>query len=158
MRPHSGKSLVALLTALQILSPGLARAYRQSGDSTGNAQKATAGATIKLLTDPEGVDFAPFVQSVYISVKRAWFGGMGSAVEKGAKGIVEIQFRIQQDGKVPGDSVKVLASSGPKEYEYAVLNGLRDAAPFDHLPSKFSQPFVELRMTFYYNVPVPKPN
>jgi hypothetical protein len=31
-----------------------------------------------------------------------------------------------------------------------------ESAPFSHLPEKFSQPFVELRLVFYYNFPIPQ--
>jgi TonB family protein len=81
---------------------------------------------------------------------------MPSSVENGDKGVVSIQFRVQQNGKVPFDSMKIISSSGKKEFDDASLNAIRNVAPFDHLPSKFSQPFVELRMTFYYNTAIPK--
>jgi hypothetical protein len=32
----------------------------------------------------------------------------------------------------------------------------RETAPFSHLPENFSQPFIELRFTFYYNLPIPQ--
>jgi TonB family protein len=146
--PSSGaKRLVAiaLMTAIQLLLPKLSP-----------AQKATVGAAIEMRTDAEGVDFGPFKQSVYLSVKGEWFATMPSSVEKGDKGVVSIQFRVQQNGKVPFDSTKIISSSGKKEFDDASLNAIRNVAPFDHLPSKFSQPFVELRMTFYYNIAIPK--
>jgi hypothetical protein len=36
------------------------------------------------------------------------------------------------------------------------LQGLQEAAPFNHLPEKFSKPFIVLRFTFYYNLPIPR--
>jgi TonB family protein len=147
---------LALMTATQILPPEPSLPYLQSSDSARNTQRVTAAAAIELRTDTEGVDFGPFMQSVHRSVKREWFAGMPPSVEKGDKRIVSIQFRVQQDGKVPGDSLKVVSSSGRKEFDDAGLNAIRNVAPFDHLPSKFSQPFVELRMTFYYNIAPPR--
>src|SRR2546425_366448 len=69
----AGKRLVALtlMTAIQILPPEFALAYPQSSDSTRSTQRATAAA-IEILTHTEGVDFRPFMQSVYRSVKREW--------------------------------------------------------------------------------------
>jgi TonB family protein len=147
-----------LMTAMQILhlQPVLAYPPLQSSDSIRNTQKATTAASIELLTDTQGVDFGPFMQSVYRSVKREWFAGMPPSIEKGDKGIVSIQFRVQQDGKVPADSLKVVSSSGKKEFDDASLNAIHNVAPFDHLASKFSQPFVELRMIFYYNTAPPR--
>jgi TonB family protein len=96
------------------------------------------------------------MQSVYRPVRRECFAGMPHSIEKGEKGIVSIEFRVQQDGKVPADSLKILSSSGKKELDDASLNAIHNVAPFDYLPSKFSQPFVELRMIFYYNTAPPR--
>jgi TonB family protein len=154
--------VLTLLTTTQVLPPNPAlanpvdHATPQSSDSTGNTKKAIVGAAIEIRTDTEGVDFAPFMRSVYRSVKREWLAGMPPSVEKGDKGVVTIQFRVQQDGNVSDDSLKVVSSSSKKEYDDASLRAIRNVAPFDHLPSKFSQPFVELRMIFYYNIAPPK--
>ena len=158
MSSFAGKYLIALglMTALQIPPSQPSLASLQSSNSTRTTQKATAAAAIEMLTDAEGVDFGSFLQSVYRSVKREWFSAMAPSVQKENKGIVTIQFRVQQDGKVPDDSLKVVSNSGEKEFEYAALNAIRNMRPFEHLPSKFSQPFVELRMIFYYNTPPPK--
>lgn len=156
--PHFiGKQLfaLALLTVIQIFPPEPSVAYLQSSDSTRNTPSAAMG-PIELLTPPEGLDFAPFMHSVYVSIKREWFAGMPPSLEKGNKGVVSIRFEVQQDGKVPGDSLKIEFSSGKKELDDAGLNAVRNAAPFDHLPAKFSQTFIELRMTFYYNLAPPK--
>jgi hypothetical protein len=60
MPPSGAKRLVALalMTAIQLLLPKLSP-----------AQKATVGAAIEMRTDAEGVNFGPFKQSVYLSVK-----------------------------------------------------------------------------------------
>jgi TonB family protein len=157
MQPFFVKLLVALafLTVTQTVPPEPSLAHLQSSDSTGNTPGAAMG-PIELLTPTEGLDFNPFMRSSYLSIKREWFAGMPPSVEKGEKGIVVIQFEVQQDGKLPDDSLRVKASSGKKELDNASLNAIRNAAPFDHLPSKFSQPLVDLRMTFYYNVAPPK--
>jgi TonB family protein len=147
MPSFDGRRLVALVlmtaTLLSLQNPSF-------------AQKATVAATIEMRSDAGGVDFGPFMQSAYRSVKREFLAVVPASVEKGDKGIVSIQFRVQQDGKVPFDSLKIVSSSGKKEFDDAGLNAIRNIAPFDHLPSKFSQPFIELRMTFYYNTVAPK--
>jgi TonB family protein len=121
-------------------------------------QKATAGADIEMRTDTEGVDFGPYMKSLYMSIKREWFAGMPPSVEKGEKGTVTVQFRVLRDGKVPEDFLKVVFSSEKKDLDEASLQAVRKAAPFDHLPEKYSQPFIELRMTFQYNVAPQKPH
>ena len=163
MSSFARKLLVALvlMTAIQILpQPALANpahpATQQSSDSTRNAQKGTAGGSIEMRTDTEGVDFNSYLRALYLSVRKTWYAEMPPSAEKGDKGVVTIQFRVQQDGKIPDDFLKVVFSSSKKEFDNAGLHAIRDAAPFDHLPSKFSQPFVELRMIFYYNTAPPR--
>jgi hypothetical protein len=57
----AGKYLVALgfVTALQILSSQPSLASLQSSDSARTLPKATAAASIEMLTDAEGVDLGP---------------------------------------------------------------------------------------------------
>ncbi|MGB7728889.1 MAG: energy transducer TonB [Candidatus Acidiferrum sp.] len=105
-------------------------------------------------TDTEGIDFRHFNLSVNQSVKRKCYERMPPSIKKGVEGRVSVQFRIQQDGKLPDGFMKVLLSSGVKEIDEASLTAIHDAAPFDHLPSGFSQPFVELLMEFLYNLEV----
>ena len=62
-----------------------------------------------------------------------------------------MEFRVLQDGNVTKDSLKITASSRKSDLDAASLQKVREAAPFSHLPEKFTQPFVELRFTFYYN-------
>jgi TonB family protein len=154
----AGKHLLTLglMAALQIFPSQPSPASLQSSDSSKAPPKATAAAAIVMLTNTEGVDFGPFLRSVYLSIKHEWLSAMAPSIERGNKGIVTIQFRIQQDGNVPDDFLKVVSNSGEKEFEYAARNAIRNMRPFEHLPSKFPQPFVELRMIFYYNTPPPK--
>jgi hypothetical protein len=53
-------------------------------------------------------------------------------------------------------SLSVIASSNKSDFDAASLHGIQEAAPFKHLPEKFSKPFIVLRFTFYYNVPIPQ--
>jgi Gram-negative bacterial TonB protein C-terminal len=73
------------------------------------------------------------MQSVYRPVRRECFAGMPHSIEKGEKGIVSIEFRVQQDGKVPADSLKILSSSGKEELDDASLNAIHN--DLFHLPS-----------------------
>jgi outer membrane biosynthesis protein TonB len=47
--------------------------------------------------------------------------------------------------------------SGKDELDTASLPAVREAEPFKPLPEKFSQPFILLRITFYYNLKPPTP-
>ena len=50
----------------------------------------------------------------------------------------------------------MVSRSEKKDFDAASLRAIREAAPFEHLPEKFSQPFIVLRFHFYYNLPLPK--
>ena len=109
-----------------------------------------------MLSDTEGVDFNPYLREVYLSVKKTWFANMPPSIEKGQQGKNIVEFRVLQDGNVPKDSLKMVLSSEKSDFDTASLQGIREAAPFNHLPEKLSQPFIVLRFTFYYNLPVPR--
>ena len=82
---------------------------------------------------------------------------MPPSVEKGEQGVNSVEFHILQNGTVPKDSVKMGFQSGKTALDAASLQAVREAAPINHLPDKFSQPFIVLRITFYYNVKPPNP-
>jgi TonB family protein len=147
MPSHVAKSLLALvlLATGQLLAP-----------TYSPAQGYATTAFIELLTPPEGQDFGPFIRSVYVSIKRELFANMPESIKLGEKGIVSIQLRVGRDGRLAADLPKVVAASGHKELTETALTAVRKASPFNELPEEFSQPFVDLRMTFYYNVDPPK--
>jgi TonB family protein len=125
--------------------------------SNAPAPHAKAAAGLELLTDPEGVDFNTCLREIYLSVRKSWYEIMPPSVEKGNQGVNAVQFRILRDGSVPEDSVELTYHSGKEDFDKASLQAVREAAPFNHLPEKFSQPFIALRITFYYNVKPPTP-
>jgi TonB family protein len=142
-----------LLAATPILLSQRALAYPSQDMPPQSSNAPTAGIAIVLLTDPKGADVEPFVQSLRVSVKRKWHEGIPASARRGDKGRVAVEFRVQQDGKLVDGSVKVSSSSGKKDLDEAGVNAIRAAAPFGPLPDKFSQPFIEMRIYFYYNTP-----
>ena len=122
----------------------------------GSPSKGVAGCGIEMRTDTEGVDFNSYIRDVYLSVKKRWFANMPPSVEKGQQGTNTIEFHVLQDGSVPKDSIKMVVSSEKSDFDAASLQGIQEASPFNHLPEKFSKPFIVLRFMFYYNVPIPR--
>jgi TonB family protein len=120
------------------------------------ASRATAGCAIIMLSDTEGVDFNFYLRDVYLSVKKRWFANMPPSVEKGQQGTNTVEFRVLRDGTVPRDSLKMTVRSEKSDFDAASIEGIQEAAPFGHLPEKFSKPSIVLRFTFYYNLSVPK--
>jgi hypothetical protein len=111
-----------------------------------------ARSSLEMLTETEGIDFNAYLRTVYISVRQNWFAVMPPSVEKGEQGVNTVEFRIMQDGKIPADFVRLTVHSGKEDLDRASLTAIHALVPVDHLPEKFSQPFIALRITFYYNM------
>jgi outer membrane biosynthesis protein TonB len=118
-----------------------------------NVGRAACG--MEMLTDTGGVDFNSYLRELYISVKKRWFANMPPSIEKGQKGINAVEFRVTQDGNLAKEFPKIVFGS-ESDFNAASLQAVREAAPFNHLPGKFSKPFIEVRFTFYYNVAPPR--
>jgi TonB family protein len=89
-------------------------------------------------------------------VKKRWYANMPPSIEKGQQGTNTIEFLVLQDGSVPKDSLRMVENSGKSDFDAASLQGVREVMPFNPLPAPFSKPFIVLRFTFYYNVPIPR--
>lgn len=106
---------------------------------------------IELITDPEGVNFNEYLRGVCLSVRQKWLENMPPSAVLGDQGINVVEFRILQNGSVPQDFVKMVLKSEKSELDTASLRAIREAGTFSHLPEKFSQPFILLRIMFYYD-------
>jgi TonB family protein len=134
-------------------------AFKSNQDApqqNGSVLRGNAACVLEMRTDTEGVDFNSYLRDVYLSVKKRWLANMPSSLEKGQQGKNTVEFRVLQDGSVPKDSVKIVLSSEKSDFDAASLQGVREAAPFSHLPESFSKPYIVVRFTFYYNLPIPR--
>jgi TonB family protein len=156
------KPLIALvlLASLQPLTLRTALAL-QSKDVSPQSQepiqkKPQIGSGIQLLSDTQGVDFNSYLQTMYLSVKYKWQSVLPPSVGSGEQGRNTVQFRVLQDGTVPEEFLKLVFSSEKKDLDEASMQAIRKAAPFSHLPEKYSAPFIILRFTFAYNTALEK--
>ncbi len=115
---------------------------------------ATAYGGLEMLTPTEGVDFTSYLARVYASVKRNWFAVMPQSVWLGDRGVVSLQFKIMRDGGVPAGEPVLVRSSRKEPLDRAAVSSVRTSNPFEPLPPAFSAPYIELRFTYFYNVPV----
>ena len=148
--------LVATLVSISLLTVGTvifpnSDVAQCAGPTPKHVQ---TGCGLEMLTDTEGIDFNTYLRTVYISIRQNWYAIMPPSVQAGQQGVNKVAFRVMQDGKVPEDFVKLAVHSGKEELDRASLVAIRAtaAAPFSHLPEKFSHPFIALRVTFYYNM------
>jgi len=122
----------------------------------GGGRGGTAGAGIQLLTDTEGVDFNDYLRRVYITVKQNWFAVMPPSVQLGDQGVVSLQFKIMRGGTVPDGDPQRVFGSGKEPLDRAAISSIRASNPFPQLPPQFKGPYIELRFTYYYNLPIPQ--
>jgi TonB family protein len=122
------------------------------GESLNNPAGPTKNATaLELLSDPNGVDFAPYLIRVLSAVKRNWQAVIPESARLGRRGKVAIQFAISKDGSVP--KLVISAASGTDALDRAAVAGISASNPFPPLPDEFRGGQLRLQMVFAYNIP-----
>jgi len=109
------------------------------------------GSNMQLLTDPQGVDFRPYLIRILASVKQHWQAVMPESVKLGRRGKVAIQFSISRDGGVP--KLVIAEASGAEALDRAAVAGISASVPFPPLPTEFKGDRIVLQMNFAYNMP-----
>lgn len=109
---------------------------------------------LEMLTPTEGVDFTHYLARVLASVKRNWYAVIPESAKLGEKGIVVLEFRIMKNGAVPYAEPALRRGSGREPLDRAAMASIRASNPFEPLPGAFSGPFIALRFTFLYNLPI----
>jgi outer membrane biosynthesis protein TonB len=124
------------------------------GGGRGRGGGPSAGNAVTILTPTEGVDFNSYINRLIAKVKQNWYTVMPESVYLGDKGIVSITFRINRDGSFPGENLNLERTSGKDPLDTAALSSIRTSNPFEPLPPQFKGPYIELRFTYFYNIPV----
>ena len=109
------------------------------------------GSNMQLLTDPQGVDFRPYLMRILASVKQHWLSVMPESVRLGRRGKVAIQFSISREGGVP--KLVIAEASGAEALDRAAVAGISASVPFPPLPAEFKGDRIVLQMNFAYNMP-----
>ena len=115
---------------------------------------AQAGNGVTILTPTEGVDFQSYINRLLAKLKQNWVAVMPESFYLGDKGIVAISFRINRDGSFPGESLSIDRTSGKEPLDIAAASAIRATSPFEPLPPQFKGPNLDLRIGFYYNIPI----
>jgi len=109
--------------------------------------------SVEILTSTGGVDFRGYVAELRGKVTRKWFAVMPEAAQLGNKGKVVVRFQIQKDGTQLAKEPTIEFSSDSVPLDKAALSAVRSSAPFHHLPEALDGRYIELRLTFLYNLP-----
>jgi TonB family protein len=124
------------------------------GGGGGGGGQGYLGGNLEMLTPTEGVDFTNYLARVLASVKRNWYSVMPESAQLGERGKVVLQFQITKSGSVPEPQPAMIGSSGKDPLDRAAVSSIRASNPFEPLPPAFSAPYIELRITFLYNLPL----
>ena len=123
-------------------------------DDPGALPRGGAGADVnlpQLLSDPQGVDFRPYLKLVLDSVRRHWTAVMPESVRMGTRGNVSVVFSISREGGVP--RLVVATSSGNRALDFAAVAGVVASRPFPPLPRQFRGLEIRVQLNFTYNAP-----
>jgi TonB family protein len=105
-------------------------------------------ASVSVMTDINGVDFAPYLEMMKQRVKREWYSLVPSTVLK--PGCLSIQFKILQNGSVA--DVHGVSTSGDVGLDRAAFAGILAVDSFPPLPAGFKGDHLDLRFNFSYNL------
>ena len=124
------------------------------GPSSGSHGPLQAGAEI--LSDTMGVDFNAYMRRLHDDIQRNWDPLIPEEVEPPLmkKGIVGIRFTILPDGKIGAMTLET--RSGDVALDHAAWNAITSEGQFPPLPRQFHGPQLELRVGFFYNIPLPE--
>jgi len=103
---------------------------------------------VDILSDPQGVDFGPYLKPMLKRVRKNWLHLIPDSAQT-RKGKLAIEFAINRDGKIV--DMRLVASSDDTALDRAAWGGITASNPFAPLPSKFTGPYLALRFRFYYN-------
>ena len=104
----------------------------------------------ELLSDPQGVDFKPYIIQVLTLVRRNWMAIIPESVHYGRRGVVTLQFIVDRDGLVP--KLVIASSSGADALDRAAVAGVSASQRFPPFPPGFQGKEVRLQFSFKYNM------
>ena len=126
--------------------------------SSGGGHSGQAAAGMTMLTPDQGVDFSVYLARVRASIERNWQAVMPESVMLGERGKVRLVFRIMKDGSVPQGYPMLVRTSSKEPLDRAAVSSIRASNPFEPLPPAFSGPYIDLMVTYLYNLPLEDAN
>jgi TonB family protein len=104
---------------------------------------------LQLLSDPQGVDFKPYLVQILTAVRRNWLAVIPESAHMGRRGQVLIQFIIDRHGTVP--KLVIASPSGTEAFDRAAVAGVSMSNPFPPLPVGYQGDQIRLQLAFSYN-------
>jgi TonB family protein len=104
----------------------------------------------EMKTDPQGVDFRPYILQVLAIVRRNWFTVYPESAKLGTRGQVRLEFAVAKDGRVT--KVAFSTQSGTQTLDRAAVAAISMANPLPALPADYHGERIVLAFTFSYNL------
>jgi hypothetical protein len=103
---------------------------------------------------PPGTDPAmeAYLKKVYSLVRKSWSKHMPRDVKEGQKGLVVLRFKIQSDGTLREDDIRVEREFASEILLEKSLSALRQSAPFPAFPVGWTKPEIVLTYTFEFSL------
>ncbi len=143
-----------LIRAPRISAEEAARAAAAGGsaglDSEGQADDPASVGNMQLMSDPQGVDFKPYMLQVLATVRRNWFNIIPPIARTGRPGLVQVQFIINKKGEVP--KLVIASGSGTPAFDRAAVASISASYPFPPLPAEYPGAEIRLQLAFSYNL------
>lgn len=118
-------------------------------NTSGIAPIPSSGAALpQLLSDPGGVEWAPYLSHVLDAVQAYWHKIMPADKRRGS---VTVQFAIRRDGTVR--TAAFSHQTGFTPLDNAALEAISGGGPFGPLPAQYKGTEIHVEMNFMYNVP-----
>ncbi len=114
------------------------------------ASPGRSQSNLELRSDPQGVDFRPYLIQVLAAIRRNWFAVYPEAAKTGLRGQAVMEFAIAKGGGV--NKIVGAGPSGSKPLDEAAVAAIAASNPLPPLPKEFRGDRIVLRMTFMYNV------
>jgi TonB family protein len=145
--------LLVVATLLAVCSP---IALGQTNPQT--PPKRQARNALQILSPTRGADFSGYGRDLMVSIKRNWIVSMPESFYSGETGMVVIRVQVQADGTFLNADPKGERSSDKDALDAAAVAAVRAAVSFPHFPTAFDGATIELRITFYYDISVKRPD
>lgn len=119
-------------------------------NSDGQAGDPASVGNMQLMSDPQGVDFKPYMLQILAEVRRNWFSVIPAIARTGRPGLVQVQFIINKRGEVP--KLVIASSSGTPAFDRAAVASISASYPFPPLPAEYAGTEIRLQLAFSYNL------
>jgi TonB family protein len=120
--------------------------------------KLQIGNVVQILSPTRGADFSGYTEGLMAKLKRRWIYVMPESFYTGDAGTVDVRLQVRADGTFVNPDPKVERSSGKDALDAAAVDAIRASAPFPHFPGGFDGSTIDIKISFFYNIPVKKPD